>query len=226
MADMNGKEFQYVVRRSSKAKQVVLRVDQTGTIRLVLPRWVSLRMGEKFFEEKLPWIRKVMGKRQRIRLPELISGTQLPFFGEVLQLDVVIASGRSGLTRQGSALVIKASSKRKVRVLIETWYRRQAKDFFKALVQAMKVNHVVVRISGAKTRWGSCNSKRRSLMFNWRLSLAPVEIARYVVIHEVVHLSHPNHSTSFWQAVALLDPQWQEHRAWLKEKGRTLVLWV
>ncbi len=224
MANVNGKEFQYEVRRSSRAKRVVLRVDQTGAIHLVLPRWVSLKAGEKFFQDKLPWIRKVMGHRQQVHMPQLISGTQLPFFGEVLHLDVSIVSGRSSIKRKDSKLTIKGSSNRKVRQLVETWYRKQAREFFSILVKEMGVKHVIVRISGAKTRWGSCNSKRRSLMFNWRLSLAPLEIARYVVVHEVVHLAHPNHSKSFWQAVALLDSQWKEHRAWLKTHGQTLIL--
>jgi predicted metal-dependent hydrolase len=93
---------------------------------------------------------------------------------------------------------------------------------FEAFVREQEAEGVVVRISGAKTRWGSCNAKRRSLMFNWRLALAPIEIARYVVVHEMVHLTHPNHSRQFWQAVAQRDPNFQEHRRWLKQHGHTL----
>ncbi|PIP85683.1 hypothetical protein COW83_03000, partial [Candidatus Collierbacteria bacterium CG22_combo_CG10-13_8_21_14_all_43_12] len=62
--------------------------------------------------------------------------------------------------------------------------------------------------------WGSCSPSNR-LCFNRKLIMAPHEVVDYVVIHEVCHLVHRNHSSRFWGLVAKLDPKYKEHRRWL-----------
>ena len=80
-----------------------------------------------------------------------------------------------------------------------------------------------ISIRDQKTRWGSCSSKG-TLSFNWRLMLAPPAILDYVVVHELCHLTHMNHSKAFWQAVEAAYPDYRNARKWLKEHGRELVL--
>lgn len=80
-----------------------------------------------------------------------------------------------------------------------------------------------ITIRDQKTRWGSCSSKG-TLSFNWRLMLAPPAILDYVVVHELCHLTHMNHSPAFWQAVEAAYPDYREARAWLKEHGSELRL--
>lgn len=74
-----------------------------------------------------------------------------------------------------------------------------------------------------KTRWGSC-SGRGTLSFNWRLILAPNRVLDYVVVHELCHLTHMNHSAEFWRAVERVMPDYKEQRTWLKIHGRELAL--
>ena len=80
-----------------------------------------------------------------------------------------------------------------------------------------------ITIRDQKTRWGSC-SARGTLSFNWRLMLAPPAILDYVVVHELCHLTHMNHSAAFWQAVEAVYPDYRTARRWLKEHGQELVL--
>ena len=80
-----------------------------------------------------------------------------------------------------------------------------------------------ISIRDQKTRWGSCSSKG-TLSFNWRLMLAPPSILDYVVVHELCHLTHMNHSPAFWQAVDAVYPDYKNARKWLKEHGSELVL--
>ena len=80
-----------------------------------------------------------------------------------------------------------------------------------------------ISIRDQKTRWGSCSSKG-TLSFNWRLMLAPPSILDYVVVHELCHLTHMNHSPAFWQAVEAVYPDYKNARKWLKEHGSELVL--
>ena len=80
-----------------------------------------------------------------------------------------------------------------------------------------------ITIRDQKTRWGSCSAKG-TLSFNWRLMLAPPAILDYVVVHELCHLTHMNHSAAFWQAVAEVYPDYHTARKWLKDHGHELVL--
>ena len=80
-----------------------------------------------------------------------------------------------------------------------------------------------ITIRDQKTRWGSC-SGRGTLSFNWRLILAPTEILDYVVVHELCHLTHMNHSKEFWGLVGSVIPDYKVRRKWLKENGHTLRL--
>lgn len=73
-----------------------------------------------------------------------------------------------------------------------------------------------VKVSGAKTRWGSC-SGQNAITFSFRLVYAPKEVQRYVVIHELVHIRYKNHSPAFWREVEKFDPLFAVHRKWLKD---------
>jgi hypothetical protein len=79
-----------------------------------------------------------------------------------------------------------------------------------------------IRISSARTRWGSCSS-RGTLSFTYRLIMAPAEVVDYVVMHELVHTQIKNHSKIFWNKVGELMPDYRNRLAWLKKNGKFLI---
>lgn len=89
--------------------------------------------------------------------------------------------------------------------------------------QKMGIIYGKITIRDQKTRWGSCSAKG-TLSFNWRLMLAPPAILDYVVVHELCHLTHMDHSAAFWQAVESVYPDYRSARQWLKEHGQELIL--
>lgn len=78
-----------------------------------------------------------------------------------------------------------------------------------------------IRITGAEWRWGSCSSKR-NLSFSFRLILTPLEVIDYVIIHELSHLKHMNHSRAFWNEVRSMMSDYKEKEKWLKVHGASL----
>lgn len=113
------------------------------------------------------------------------------------------------------------------RLALEKRYIAAAKEYFPKRVahfhQFTGGSYNRITIRDQKTRWGSC-SARGTLSFNWRLMLAPPAILDYVVVHELCHLTHMNHSAAFWQKVESVYPDYRTARKWLKDHGQELAL--
>lgn len=221
----------YTLRRSRRARRLLLHVDISGEIELVVPWRASYIEGRRFIAQKRTWIRKQRAsqaaRRGEIPKRELISGTLLPCFGSHIRLEVR-KDNYSRTVSAGSRLIVVTQDTSRVRPLIEKWYRRQARIFFeqevRTLVDNSTSNPITVRITGARTLWGSCSPNRRAVSFTWRLALAPADVARYVAAHEVAHFQHAKHSESFWNVVAQLHPDHAESRKFLRTYGHTLEL--
>lgn len=110
---------------------------------------------------------------------------------------------------------------------LEKRYKDAARDYIPKRVAYFQTmtggNYTRITIRDQKTRWGSCSSNG-TLSFNWRLMLAPPAILDYVVVHELCHLTHMNHSSAFWATVESVYPDYRTARKWLKEHGHELVL--
>lgn len=89
--------------------------------------------------------------------------------------------------------------------------------------EQMSVMPDAVKINGAKTRWGSCSSKK-SLNFSWRLIMAGDDVIDYVVVHELAHLTEMNHSARFWAIVEGVLPDYSKRRARLSELQKRLAV--
>jgi len=81
--------------------------------------------------------------------------------------------------------------------------------------QIMNLKYEILRITTAKTLWGSC-SGRGKISLNWKLQLMPFESLEYVIIHELAHLRHQNHSSKFWNLVEQYCPNYKLTRKQLK----------
>lgn len=103
--------------------------------------------------------------------------------------------------------------------------KKRARELFTARLNAYANAHNIsyrsLKLSSARTRWGSCSLKK-NINLNWRLVNAPQEVLDYVIVHELSHTVHHNHSKYFWTHVASMMPDYATHRKWLKDNGRTL----
>ena len=89
--------------------------------------------------------------------------------------------------------------------------------------QIIDVTYGRITIRHQKTRWGSCSS-RGTLSFNYRLIYGPAGPLDYVVVHELCHLTHMNHSKDFWNMVERIMPDYRIYKQWLREHGQELTL--
>lgn len=89
-----------------------------------------------------------------------------------------------------------------------------------APVVGVTYGHITIR--NQRTRWGSCSTKG-NLNFNCLLLRAPQDVLEYVVVHELCHRKHMNHSAAFWDEVAAILPDYKASRDWLKREGGALL---
>jgi len=125
-------------------------------------------------------------------------------------------------------LTVGGRGKAQALAAIDRWYRREARTRIEPVVTTegirLGLRPTRIRIGAQRTRWGSCSTSG-TLSFNWRLVIGGPEALRYVVIHELVHLEHHNHSRRFWAALAEAMPEWKDHAGWLRANERALLTW-
>ena len=134
--------------------------------------------------------------------------------------------GRVALLGEQMIVYAESGQDAEIRKDLLQWYYPQAGQWIAKLVANYSsffeesVNRISIK--DQKSLWGSCSSKR-NLNFNWRLIMAPPQVLRYVVVHEMCHLKHMNHSKEFWKEVADILPDYQEWKRWLRKHGDSLM---
>jgi predicted metal-dependent hydrolase len=102
---------------------------------------------------------------------------------------------------------------------LDKFYRQKIEEVIPPLVEKysklMKLYPTSIKYRKNKRTWGSCNYKN-GLNFNTQLCKYPIEIAEYVVIHELAHIKHKNHSKKFWDLVEVYCPNYKKTEAWFK----------
>lgn len=133
--------------------------------------------------------------------------------------------GRAIARLNGERLVVGGVSRTQSLAAIDRWYRREARGRIEAVARSeadrLGLEPGRITIRDQRTRWGSCSTSG-TLSFNWRLVIGPGHALRYVVVHELIHIRHHNHSRAFWHALAEAMPDWNRSAAWLRSNERLL----
>ena len=192
--NINGITIPYALVKSSRRKTLSIQIGAGGKMTVRTPFFITNKMVENFIKEKQDWIYK--------------------HYLEMVNKKTNYADSHTPSDKTEDTTLINK-------------HKKYARKIFAAKVayyqQFTGGNYTSITIRDQKTRWGSC-SGRGTLSFNWRLILAPAEILDYVVVHELCHLTHMNHSKEFWALVGSVIPDYKIRRKWLKENGHTLRL--
>lgn len=209
----------YQIIRSNR-KTLSVCVDCFSRVTVRAPKYCDEGRIFAFLEEKREWICKQQAKMERagMRLPgENLDGYTFLLLGKRCTL-VVTNEKKVRFDDDGRLFVPANGGKTK----LVKWLKENALRIFTALTasiaEEMNAKYKTVAISTAKTRWGSC-SYDDVLRFTYRLLYAPKEIIEYVIVHELAHTKHKNHSRDFWAEVEKYAPDYKQRRKWLKEHG-------
>lgn len=205
----------------SKRKTLSVGVDPLGKITVRAPLSCKKERIFAFLQEKESWILKQKSKTAgaSMRLPpENLQGFRFLLLGKERVIECVNESRiRFDGERNVLFLPIKNARER-----LGKWLKENAGRILKQRTaewaEKMNVQYSSVRVTGAKTRWGSCSYKN-AINYSFRLIYAPKEIVDYVVVHELAHVCFKNHASAFWKEVETYMPDYKEKRAWLKNNG-------
>jgi predicted metal-dependent hydrolase len=213
----------------TRRRSICLIVEHDGSLVVRAPLSLSDRKINDFVEKKTGWI---ISKQEQARAtfakskPKAFKkGDEFWYLGKLYPLEIV-EGARKSLVLDG-CFYLKNNLAGKAKTVFTGWYRKQAAQILNERVAWMASRHGFhyqqVKITSAKTRWGSCNGKE-SLCFPWRLVMAPLPVIDYVVVHELAHTRERNHGKSFWKIVMSIQPDYKQKIQWLKSHGNSLNL--
>ena len=222
--------------------EVVRSIRRTAALHIIgsdlqvrVPEYVGDERVAAFLQKKRPWIRSKVAEIQLLpphRTKELVSGESFAYLGRHYRLKVQ-EGHQVGVSLSGGYLKATIHPNEqgehrtlKIQQYLQNWYRNKAQERLKEktdrYAKQIGVSPAAVSVRNFKSRWGSCD-KKGQVVFNWNIIKAPHSVVDYVVVHELCHLIHPNHSKEFWQEVGRFDSNYLEHRQWLKIKGAGLL---
>jgi len=217
------------IRRSARATQVRLRIAPDGTLRASLPLYAPIFLVRRLVKNSRPELRKLFTQTQPTTDYE--NGMRI---GKSHSLVVRETSGQLSVSRRGQKIFVDLPGNktlrdtdvvRAVRDGIIAALRVEAKSYLPKrlsyLAQKSGFSYSKVRFSHAGGRWGSCSSQG-TISLNIALMKLPFELIDYVIIHELAHTRHLNHSPEFWSLVAEGDPDYKAHRRAIKEEAPTI----
>jgi hypothetical protein len=224
----------YIVEiiRTDRRKTADIRVEE-GAVAIVVPQVTSNEKVEQLINSKHHWITQKLAA-QRDVMPassrRFVSGEALPYLGRNYRLKVETGHFKPAKLINGRLVVtVPADSNQSamVRNAVIRWYKRHAQEKLtekaERYAKLMGVMPKSIGIKTFKSRWGSC-LKNGHIDFNWLVMMAPNRVVDYVVIHELCHLTHYDHSPLFWKEVARQMPDYEECRSWLRNNAHSLTL--
>jgi predicted metal-dependent hydrolase len=221
---LDGRIVDYTLRRSARCKSITLTVDERG-----LRVGAAWRANERAIAEQLrrhaAWVLKKLDEwsRRRTQPPRWQDGETIMLLGAPLRL-TLHREPRPPSLDQGRLVVGCAAPHEAacVESAVTRWLREQALARFAErvarYVPLLGVPPPDVRLSNARSRWGSCHPAGH-IHLNWRLIHLPLPLLDYVVVHELAHLRELNHSARFWRIVAEIIPDHAERRAEIRTRA-------
>ncbi|MBT6045564.1 MAG: M48 family metallopeptidase [Candidatus Scalindua sp.] len=231
---MNDLGFEYKVIRTNRRKTASISVKDE-VVSILVPENIPDEKVQAILSKKSRWIKDKLnyyqGTRSSSKGKDYVSGEGFPYLGRNYRLKIL--SGKlSGVWFKDGRLVVQIpknfTQSRRVKIIkefLEEWYQERAlfklKEKARRLSRKVGVAPKAIGIKSYKGRWAGC-SKSHEVFFNWNIIMAPNRVVDYVVIHELVHLIHHDHSKEYWKKLKAVFPDYLECKEWLKVNGRRL----
>ena len=223
MAHITDAEFGTItIRTSPGASKIAVRLAPNGSLRVSAPRFTPKFAITSLINRSRSDIRALLNEQQTLY-------THDQQIGKSHSLVIHTVPGPSSVTASGTSIIVRAPEKQQlespalqqnIRAHIIKALRKEAKSYLPRRLSYIAREHeftyASTKLTHASSRWGSCSSSG-TISLNISLMTLPFELIDYVLVHELCHTSHMNHSTEFWSLVQQYDPEYKQHRRELKQ---------
>lgn len=226
----------YNLRFSKKAKHVHLKVFKHRGLEIVVP----IRQQKRFviadlLEEKRPWIEKHLATVQIKPISPITSITLLainqiwqieykPTLSSQIRHRICYGETINTLTLSGNV-----DNVARTHLWLKSWLKQLAQQYLLPWLQDLSVQHAITynkaSIRGQQTLWGSC-TMQKNISLNYKLLFVPPKYAAHVMLHELCHTKHLNHSRRFWDLLTKLDPDTNAHNIAIREGDKHVPSWL
>ncbi len=221
--------FNIIYRRR---RTMEIRVEPPGRVSVIVPEGIPKDIIIEKVRDKASWIAEKLLFYKDIK-KHFVNSESFMYLGRdyPLQIQIEPQCKRPEVKLKQGKFYIRTPSNDEgvIRDAMEIWYRERGlnkiKDRITYYGPKFPCKPRAVRVKEQKRRWASCTGND-ALLFNWRCIMAPLPIVDYIVVHEMCHMVHKNHSKQFWDMVASILPDYKERREWLKKNGISIVMQI
>ena len=228
----------YSINKKSNVKNITIKVKHPNTVTIVSPKSVNNEFIHDLVISRSRWILNKLNefKNKESENPPIlfVDGDKIPYLGNYYTLNVYKEKNtiKCSLIFEENKFIAKvpfniSSNDQyiKLRELLINLYLTEGGKLIKERISiySKKLNlyHESITLKEQNTSWGTCSSKG-NIYINWKVLLAPLDILDYVLVHELCHLKHMNHSKEYWSLVGTIFPDYKEKRNYLKENSLKL----
>lgn len=226
-----------VVKSLKRRKTIALKFDSSDNlVKILAPEAVSLKYIKTLLEDRQAWVQEKL-KTAKEKTGKLYQNNEIFYvFGKKFTLALEPISNPEEPSSdtvfiKDNKLICQAQTQEKIQIAIKGWYLQAANKILiprtEHFAKIMGVKYQDIKIQGYKSRWGGCSTKDKKsfyLSYNYRIVLAPLECIDYLIIHELCHIKHMNHSKEFWNLVEHYCPNHTVSKKWLKDNHDKLEL--
>lgn len=229
MKESTQKRLPYQVIRSRRSTADII-IERDGSVLVRAPEWADDEQIQNVVESKHYWIFQALAEWKDLNatrvLREYKNGEGFPYLGRAYRLgivgdqdeDLVLKSGRFLLRQELAA----SGDIEAARTAFHSFYTSKGEtriiERVRYYAPKVGVEAGAVEVKDLGYRWASC-SKSGDLAFHWKCMMAPMSIIDYIVVHELCHLHHRDHTTEFWNEVDKILPDYRQRKATLREIG-------
>lgn len=218
------------VEKTARRKTVSIFIERDGSVRVLAPEnasdeTIENAIGSKeylIFKKLARWKELNQGKVNR----EFVNGQSFLYLGRNYQLEI-IEKQEEPLKFSEGRFYLNSSYLGQAERVFKEFYKEKAKEKIrerlKLIEEKFHTRPTSVKVLELRNRWASW-TPGHSLNFHWKCAMAPVSVIDYIITHEMVHLSYPNHSPEFWDELDKKMPNYREYEQWLKQNGVKMAL--
>jgi len=223
--------FNISIKRTNRLKTISLKVKNQEVV-LSVPRFVSDSEIDSIIEKKINWIKNKLAieKTKGFEIKRKYeNGDKFLYFGSEYLLKIK-ESNIDNVYLDKNNIIVEVKNNintSNIRNILKNWYISESKkylirttSYYEKLI-GVSVNKLLFGVY--KSKWGSCNSKK-TISYDWRIIMAPLEVIHYLIIHELCHIKHLNHSNNFWNIVEKYMATYKLQKKWLKTNSSKLIL--